>query len=156
MAFAEITRMLFAMNTILEQAASAAKLSKRAALALAIMYVEDNPGGIKTNQNLQHLFLEYRLSTGSSAKKDASAAKSELLAAEFIMIQGRMSAFAPTPKGQAAIAKMYQVMNEALGKLELSDDERSVLRKLVELTNPKPSASAKAPSSEKSAHRKPS
>lgn len=132
--------MLYAMNTILEQASSAVGLSKRAALALAILYLEDTSGATMTNQDLHDRFLKYNVSTGLSAKKDASAAKGELLVAKHIEIRGKVSVFALTEQGREIVLRMRDAVNEALKKLDLSDEERAVLRELVGLPESKPPA----------------
>lgn len=137
MAVAELARMLFAANTILEKVSSAVGLSKRAALALAIMSLEENSASTMTNQYLQDQFLKYKVSTAQSVQKDASAAKSELLEHKHIEIQGKVSVFAISEQGRGIFLKMYQAMDEAIEEQGLSDEERSVLRKLVGMPEPK-------------------
>jgi len=150
MALGEVTRMLYVMNTIREEACSTVGLSKRAASALAILYSDDNPEGTMTNKTLQDRFVEYNASTGLSTKKDASAAKSELLDVKYIEIKGKVSVFGLTTQGRETALKMHQAMSEALKQLNLSDEERFVLRKLVGLPAPPPTPPAKPSTSEKS------
>lgn len=147
MAVAELSRMLFAVNTIMEKASSVVGLSKRAASALAILYLED--GAELTNAGLQKRFIEFKVSTDQSAQKDASSAKSVLLRAKHIEIRGKVSVFGLTEQGRDTVLKIYHAMNKALEDLGLSDEERSVLRKLVDLPEPRPPAkpNASVPSS---------
>ncbi len=131
MAATELARMLFATNAVLDKAASAIGLSKRAALALAIMSQEGREGGALSNQELQDRFVQHKISTELSAKKDASAAKGELLKAKHIEIQGRVAVFAMTEQGKATLKHMYEVMTRVIDDIGLADEERSVLRQLV-------------------------
>jgi len=144
MAVTELVRMLFAVNAILEEASAAVNLSKRAALALAILHLEESSDETMTNQDLHDRFVKHNVSTGLSAKKDSSAAKGELLAGKYIEIRGKVSVFALTSKGRDAVSKMYDAMDKAMEKLGLSEEERSVLRGLVKLPSRKPPASETA------------
>lgn len=147
MAVTELARMLFVVNTILEKVSSAADLSKRAVLALAILHLEDKPGATMTNHDLHDKFLKYNVSTGLSAKKDASAAKSELLRKKHIEIGDKVSVFGLTAPGRDTISKMHDAMSSALEDLGLSSKERSVLREVIGLPDPTP---PRPPTSEKS------
>ena len=138
MAATELARMLFAANTILEKASSAVGLSKGSALALAFLFLEDNPEGALTNQEMHERFVKFNVSTGLSAKKDVSAAKSELLRLQCIDIREKMSKFGLTPKGRDVISKMNDAMAVAVDELGLSNKERAVLRELAGLPAPQP------------------
>lgn len=131
MAATELARMISAANTVLDEAASAIGLSKRAALALAIMSQEGREGGSLSNQELQDRFVQHRISSELSAKKDASAAKGELLKAKHIEIQGRVAVFAMTEHGKVTLERMYDVMTQVIDGIGLDDEERLFLRQLV-------------------------
>jgi hypothetical protein len=153
MAATELARMLFAANTILEKASSSVGLSKRAALALAILFLEDDPGAALTNREMHERFVTFNVSSGLSAKKDVSAAKSELLRLQYIEIREKMSKFGLTPKGRDVVSRMNDALAAAIDELGLSKRERSILRELAGLPDPQP----KPPTSEgsdKSARRK--
>jgi hypothetical protein len=143
MAVTELARMLYAANTILEEASKSVALTKRAALALAILHVEGAP---MSNQDLVERFEKYNVSTGLSSKKDASAAKGELLQANLIEIRGKLSIFALTPRGREVIELMMKAMDAALHKLRLDSDQRAVFRKIIGLDDSEPSE-AKLPDS---------
>jgi hypothetical protein len=132
MAATELARIVFAANTILERASSAIGLSKRGALALVVM-TTDGKDGVMGNQRLQNRFVHYNISSEASAKKDASAAKSELLKVRFIEIRERMSNFVITDVGHSALGKMQDEMARAMDDLRLSDKEREVFREAVGL-----------------------
>ena len=97
MATTELARINYAVNTIIEQASSAIGLSKRSAMALAIIAADRDPDlvirgeQIMTNQGLQDRFVRHKISTEASAKKDSSNAKSELLENGYIRVIGRVS-----------------------------------------------------------------
>lgn len=139
MALSELARMMYAVNTMLEKASSSVGLSKRGALALAIMAVEE--GSTLTNAELQQRFLAHSISTKASVAKDASFAKGELLKHGHISIADSVSTFAMTTKGRATVDQMYAAIRSAVDELGLSDSERRVLRELSGLPIRQPPAS---------------
>jgi hypothetical protein len=143
MAATELSRMLFAANSILEMASTAVHLSKRAAIALAILYLEDEPESTRsvTNQEMQEQFLKYSASTELSVKKDVSAAKSELLRQQYIDIRGKVSQFGINSAGRLAVEKMNQAMESGIEELGLTSKERGMIRELIGLSTTEPKKS---------------
>lgn len=136
MAVAELARIYYAASTILDTASSAVGLSKRAALGLAILEVN---GGPMTNVDLQNEFVSHGISTEASVKKDASAAKSELLERRHIEIRDRVSVYAITQDGRRVVQEMCLAMGRAVEKLALTDADRALLRQVVGLPSGLPS-----------------
>jgi hypothetical protein len=126
MAVTELARIIFALNTIMEKASSAAGLSKRGALALAIL----DALPVMTNKKLQERFVTHSISTPASAAKDVSSAKSELLDKEFIEIGRRTAEFSINAAGREVVMKMYASMGSAIDMIGLDADERALLRRL--------------------------
>jgi hypothetical protein len=125
----EYARMLHAVNTILEKASSSVNLSKRAALALAIMNLRGD-GQIMTSTILQEEFVKHSISTMASAPKDASTAKSELLEKGCIAIRIKVSEFVVSDEGQRLYTLMYRAMELAIEDLGLTASQRRILRLL--------------------------
>ena len=160
MAATELARIFHAVNKILEDSSSAVGLSKRGAMALALIDTEPDHEvsgrPVMRNQGLRELFVLHKISEVASAKKDASTAKSELLKLTYIEIVGKVSVFALTPAGKQKIRELSDALGRAIDGVGLADDERALLRRLSGLsfapTEPRDGkARRKAPASERGA-----
>ena len=157
MAATDFARLFYAMNTIIEDASSSVGLSKRAALALAILAGAPKSLDIRdqhtmmTNQKLQEFFVELRISTPASAKKDASAAKGELLGKKYIQIENKVSVFAVSADGERVVEKLHEAMKNTIEEIGLAEHERALLGQLVSLEQRQPPKPARASSPEKTA-----
>src|SRR5215475_7801500 len=111
----ELARIGFAVNFILEKASSSLGLSKRSAIGMAMMAVQQPKP--MTNNDLQGQFVQWNISTKASANKDASAAKSELLQKGYIEIGDKVSIFSLNEKGRSALETLYREMRRATDEL---------------------------------------
>jgi hypothetical protein len=136
---ADIARVLYAVHMIVEKASKAAGLSRRATLALGVMSVDpetvDGKPGM-TNRGLRERLLRYNLSSEQSVRKDASAAKTELLLSRDIVTEGSVATFVITAAGQEKLRLMKKATDAAVDETGLPDEERTLLRKLVGLPVP--------------------
>ena len=143
MAAKELARILYGVNTILEKVSGAVGLSKRAAIALGIMALDPEVLDGKpamTNKGLRDRLVDYKMSTELSSKKDASAAKTELLSNGYIATDRGVSRFVITAEGQKKLEEMMgPVMGKAIDETGLSEPERALLRQLSGLA-PAPAA----------------
>ena len=131
----ELARLISGANTALEEACSAVNLSRRAALALAIMSLGGKSEGNISNQELLDRFLEYRITTKASAPKDVSSAKSDLLTSGCVQIVGKVSVFSVTDRGREVARKFQEVLDSSINEIGLSGAERLMLRELINSTD---------------------
>jgi len=110
----------------LDRAAAKAGLQRRTAQVLSLMVALGAP--TYTNQELQDLFVECKLSTKLSAPKEASICKSKLLAGSFIETRGKVSTVAVTRKGYRAAAMMDEYVSRLLQANTVSERVWPILR----------------------------
>ena len=131
MAVGELARLLHAVNTILDDAATALDLSRRATFAIAMMGLDEKRAGMFDNNWIRDQFLEFNISTMLSVQKDASAAKTELQEKGCIQIGLRPKEFSITENGRAKIKMAHEVLETAIAEMELSPSMRRMIRELL-------------------------
>lgn len=136
-AITQLARMNFAINSILEKASMGVGLSKRAAIALALLSAGGTAveGLIVSNQALQEQFVRLNISSELSVKKDVSTVKGELLQKQYIEIRGKVSQFGLTQQGREAITAMSRILEACVNETGFSFQERSLLREIINLSD---------------------
>ena len=102
------------IDRIFERVSQKIPLTRRSLIALVIMASERNK--IYTNQLLQQIFLQFKMSSENSAQKDVSIVKSELLHHQYIRTVLKVSEFALTDSGIKTVANINDEIMSAINE----------------------------------------